>query len=135
MSTENQKPSRRTFLATACLAATAAQMPPLNRAIAADPATTIKNTPQTILVDPALNLKFSEERMILPDGLQPSMLRTASGALVVQSQLSGKPHPSERIFYPYALATVISRDSGNTWLTFPLKPGDNGVNMEGGAIQ
>ncbi len=73
--------------------------------------------------------------MILPDGLQPSMLRTASGALIVQSQLPGKPHPSERIFYPYALATVISRDSGKTWTPFPFKPGDNGVNMEGGAIQ
>jgi hypothetical protein len=132
----NKEPSRRSILKTASLAAAALQLRRLNSVRAADSSpATIKNTPQTVLADPAVKLTFAEERMILPDGLQPSMLRTASGALVVQSQLSGKPHPSERIFYPYALATVISRDSGKTWKPFPLKPNDNGVNMEGGAIQ
>ena len=70
--------------------------------------------------------------MILDDGLQPSMLCTKSGTLVVQSQLSKKPHPQERIFYPYALETVVSRDGGQTWTEFPLKPGDNGVNHRRG---
>jgi len=73
--------------------------------------------------------------MILDDGLQPSLLCTRSGTLVVQSQLSKKPHPQERIFYPYALETVVSRDGGQTWTEFPLKEGDNGVNIEGGIVQ
>jgi len=73
--------------------------------------------------------------MVLGDGLQPSMLCTKEGTLVVQSQLSTKPHPQERIFYPYALETVVSRDAGATWTRFPLKAGDNGVNLEGGIVQ
>ena len=60
------------------------------------------NTPETLVNDPRVKLEFGEERMILDDGLQPSMLCTKSGTLVVQSQLSKKPHPQERIFYPYA---------------------------------
>src|SRR5687767_8507953 len=71
----------------------------------------------------------------VPFGLQPSMLCTKAGTLIVQSQLSTKPHPQPRIFYPYALSTVISRDGGTTWTEFPLQPGDNGVNIEGGIIQ
>jgi hypothetical protein len=53
----------------------------------------------------------------------------------VQSQLSTKPHPQLRIFYPYALRTVVSRDGGASWTEFPLRPGDNGVNLEGGVTQ
>jgi hypothetical protein len=95
----------------------------------------IQIKPKTILNDPALQLSFGKDRMILPDGLQPSMLCTQKGTLVVQGQLSTKPHPQKRIFYPFALSTVVSRDKGKHWTTFPLKSGDNGVNMEGGAIQ
>jgi hypothetical protein len=133
------KPSRRAFLQNTSLLAGAFCLADPLRLNAADPPPSApvltRNTPETLLRDPRLQLKFDDERMILNDGLQPSMLCTASGALVVQAQLSGKPHPSKRIFYPYALATVISRDRGETWTEFSLKPGDNGVNMEGGAIQ
>jgi hypothetical protein len=101
----------------------------------ADPARIRRNTPETLVTDSRLVVKFGEERMILDDGLQPTMLCTKSGALVVQSQLSRKPNPQGRIFYPYALETVVSRDGGETWAVFPLKPGDNGVNLEGGVIQ
>lgn len=94
-----------------------------------------RNTPQVLKTDPAISLSFGDERMIMNEGLQPSMLYTRSGTLIVQSQLSKKPYPQERIFYPYAMSTVISRDGGNKWSEFPLKPGDNGVNIEGGAIQ
>src|SRR5262249_12528841 len=106
---------------------------------AAEPSTTAasiqRNIPETLVSDPRLKLQFGEERMALDDGLQPSMLCTKSGTLVVQSQLSKKPHPQQRIFYPYALETVVSRDGGQTWAELPLQPGDNGVNIEGGIIQ
>jgi hypothetical protein len=32
------------------------------------------------------------------------------------------------------MATVVSRDLGTTWTTIPLKPGENGLNMEGAAV-
>src|SRR5262245_40053082 len=111
----------------------------VSKSRAADPpstATAIQhNVPETLVSDPRLRVQFGEERMVLDDGLQPSMLCTKSGTLVVQSQLSTKPHPQQRIFYPYALETVISRDGGETWARFPLKSGDNGVNLEGGVVQ
>lgn len=94
-----------------------------------------RNTPITLVADNKLDFKFGEERMVLNDGLQPSMLCTISGALIVQSQNSKKPFPQERIFYPYAMSTVVSRDEGNTWQDFSFPPGDNGVNIEGGIIQ
>ncbi len=68
-------------------------------------------------------------------GLQPSMLCTRSGALIVQGHIPQKPFPSPRIHYAAALVTVISRDAGATWTRLPNKPGDNGLNLEGGMIQ
>jgi hypothetical protein len=129
--------SRRTFLQNTLAIATAAPFAFPLTTNAADPVTlgTLTNNPETLIADPRLSLTFGPERMILPDGLQPSMLCTQAGTLVVQSQLSKKPHPQQRIFYPYALSTVISRDGGTTWTEFPLQPGDNGVNIEGGIIQ
>ncbi|MDQ7948692.1 MAG: sialidase family protein, partial [Pedobacter sp.] len=93
------------------------------------------NLPQSILTNPKVKLTFAPEVMVLNDGLQPSMLSTKKGTLIVQSQISKKPIPQERIFYPYALSTVVSRDGGQTWKDFPLPAGQNGVNMEGGIIQ
>src|SRR5262249_11899139 len=104
-------------------------------AAAAQVRAVLRNTPETLVSDPRLSLGFGDERLILDDGLQPSMLCTKAGTLVVQSQLSTKPHPQPRIFYPYALRTVVSRDAGATWVEFPLGPGDNGVNLEGGVTQ
>jgi hypothetical protein len=124
-----------------CFASLAATIPfaRLRRSSAADPpkqpTPVLHNTPQTLVADPRISLIFGEERMILDDGLQPSMLCTQAGTLVVQSQLSAKPHAQPRIFYPYALKTVVSRDGGDSWTEFPLAPGDNGVNIEGGIIQ
>jgi hypothetical protein len=93
------------------------------------------NIPQTLLADPRIKLRFEKEVMVLNDGLQPSMLYTKKGTLIVQAQLSKKPLPQKRIFYPFAMSTVVSRDGGNKWNDFPLKAGENGVNMEGGIIQ
>lgn len=99
------------------------------------PVDIVNNKPISLVTDKRINLQFGEERMVLNDGLQPSMLSTKSGALIVQSQNSKKPFPQERIFYPYAMSTVISRDEGKTWKEFSFPEGDNGVNMEGGVIQ
>ncbi|NUQ65785.1 MAG: exo-alpha-sialidase, partial [Pirellulales bacterium] len=85
--------------------------------------------------DGSLRLSFGPERMVLPRGLQPSMLSTKSGTLVVQAQVPEKPFPTTRMVYLWAMQTVVSRDGGESWTTFPLKPGENGLNMEGGAVQ
>lgn len=128
--------SRRAFLKTASWITAGLPLARSARAAAADgPRPVHHNTPETLVTDPRLHLEFGDERMILDDGLQPSMLCTRDGTLIVQSQLSGKPHPQPRIFYPYALKTVVSRDGGSSWTEFPLKPGDNGVNLEGGVAQ
>lgn len=93
------------------------------------------NVPQSVLTDKRVKLTFGKEVMVLNDGLQPSMLCTRKGTLIVQSQNSKKPLPQKRIYYPFAMSTVVSRDGGEHWDEFPLKPGDNGVDMEGGIIQ
>lgn len=93
------------------------------------------NVPKVILNNKRVQLKFDPEVLIMDDGLQPTMLCTKKGTLIVQSWLSVKPYPQERIFYPYAVRTVVSRDGGKKWDEFKLKAGDNGVDMEGGILQ
>lgn len=94
-----------------------------------------QNIPEMVEADGKLRLSFGPERMVLPRGLQPSMLSTKSGTLVVQAQVPEKPFPTTRMVYFSAIQTVVSRDGGESWTTIPLKPGENGLNMEGGAIQ
>jgi hypothetical protein len=93
------------------------------------------NIPEMIEADGRLRLEFGEEILVLPRGLQPSLLRTASGALVVQAQIPEKPFPSARMKYPSAIETRVSRDGGKSWAVRPRTPDRNGVNMEGGAVQ
>ena len=94
-----------------------------------------RNLPTMVEADGRLRLDFSEERLVLEGGLQPSMLCMKSGAIVVQAQLPEKPFPTARMHYPSAVGTVVSRDGAQTWTRIPLKPGDNGLNMEGGIVQ
>jgi hypothetical protein len=94
-----------------------------------------QNVPTFIQSDGALRLSFGEEHLILPRGLQPSLLCTRAGTLILQAQLPQKPFPSKRISYPYALGTEVSRDGGKHWTNIPLKPGVNGLDMEGGITQ
>ena len=91
--------------------------------------------PETLKADPRITLEFGEQRLVMAGGLQPSMVGTSSGTLIVQAQTTEKPHPAKRISYPSAIETVVSRDGGNTWMNFPRKPGENGLNFEGGALQ
>jgi len=99
------------------------------------PRSVLKNIPEMVEADRKLRLTFGEEMMVLPLGLQPSLLRTTSGALVVQAQIPEKPFSTSRMVYPWAMETRVSRDDGKTWTKIPLKPGENGLNMEGGAVQ
>ena len=85
--------------------------------------------------DPRLNLRLGPERLVMAEGLQPSMICTAKGTLVVQAQTTEKPLPAKRASYPSAIKTVVSRDGGATWIEFPRPPGQNGLNFEGGVIQ
>jgi hypothetical protein len=112
------------------LVARAAERPSATTAAA-----TVPNTPEVLLADDRVSLRFGEEQLVLPRGLQPSMLATRSGALIVQAQVPDKPFPSTRMTYFSAMSTVVSRDGGASWTAIPLKPGENGLNMEGGAVQ
>src|SRR5690348_4540892 len=94
-----------------------------------------QNVPTAIQSDGTLRLSFGEEHLILPRGLQPSLLCTRAGTLILQAQLPEKPFPSKRISYPSALGTEVSRDGGKQWTNIPLKPGVNGLDMEGGITQ
>ncbi len=94
-----------------------------------------QHVPEMIQSDGALRLSFGEERVILPRGLQPSLLCTQSGSLILQAQVPEKTFPTKRMVYFSAMCTEVSRDGGTTWTKIPLKPGENGLNMEGGAIQ
>ena len=94
-----------------------------------------QNVPTVIQSDGTLKLSFGDEHLILPRGLQPSLLCTRAGTLIVQAQLPQRPFPSNRISYPYALGTEVSRDGGKQWTNIPLKPGVNGLDMEGGIAQ
>jgi len=94
-----------------------------------------KHTPKFVQSDGKIRLSFGEERIVLPRGLQPSMLATKSGSIVLQAQVPEKPFPSNRMTYPYAMSTRVSRDRGLSWTDIPLRPGDNGLNMEGGIVQ
>lgn len=93
------------------------------------------NFPSMVEADGRLRLDFTEERLVLEGGLQPSMLVMRSGDIVVQAQVPEPPFPSERMHYFSALGTVVSRDGAKTWTRLPLRPGDNGVNLEGGITQ
>lgn len=94
-----------------------------------------KNNPHMVEADGRLRFDFGEERMILDGGLQPFLLCTKAGTLIVQSQSPHPPFESPRMHYPYAMWTTVSRDAGKTWTRLPLKPGDNGLNTEGGTVQ
>src|SRR5688572_10176834 len=85
-----------------------------------------KNTPEMILWDGSLAVSFGEERLVLPRGLQPSMLVTRSGSVILQAQVPEKPFPSKRMTYFSAMSTRVSRDGGLSWTDVPLKPNDNG---------
>lgn len=89
---------------------------------------------ETLKADARVTVQAGEERLVMAGGLQPSMVGTAGGALVVQAQTAEKPHHTKRISYPSAIDTVVSRDAGRTWSLFPRKPGENGLNFEGGAL-
>lgn len=130
---------RRTFIARS--SALIAGLPFVNKSSLLDFATlktnvdVLKNKPITLVSDSKLQFSFGNERMVIDKGLQPSMLCTKTGALVVQAQNPNKSLPQERIFYPFAMTTVVSRDGGDSWNEFKFPAGSNGVNIEGGIIQ
>lgn len=99
------------------------------------PAPRRPNIPEKLEADGRLRLDFGDEILVVPRGLQPSLLCTKSGTLIVQAQIPEKPFPTSRMVYPWAMETRVSRDAGKTWNLIPLKPGENGLNMEGGALQ
>jgi len=82
-----------------------------------------------------LRLTFGEVRTVLPDGLQPFLLGLNDGTLVLQAQLSGRPSPAERIFFPFILRTMISHDGGATWAHRCDAPDDSRLTIEGGAVE
>src|SRR4051794_8957089 len=75
----------------------------------ADGAERPPNIPKTIEADGKLKLDYTDEQLVLPRGLQPSMLCTKSGVFVVQAKIPEKPFPSSRMTYPWAMETRVSR--------------------------
>ncbi|HEY3913059.1 MAG TPA: hypothetical protein VGN61_01125, partial [Verrucomicrobiae bacterium] len=103
--------------------------------MAADAVKARANIPEMVEADGTLRLNFGNEQLVLPRGLQPSMLCTRSGVFIVQAQVPEKPFPSPRMTYPWAMETRVSHDGALTWTKISNKPGENGLNMEGGALQ
>jgi hypothetical protein len=128
------KPSRRSTIVVGVVLLCLACRARAADAVAAPPEKS-KHAPETLVSDGALRLTFGDERIVLPRGLQPSLLCTRDGTLILQAQVPDKPFPARRISYPWAMCTEVSRDLGLTWTKIPLKPGENGLNMEGGATQ
>lgn len=95
---------------------------------------TAKNTPEVLLADPRIQLSFGEEQLILDGGLQPFIIFTKKGTLVTQAQTPKAAPPAKRMSYPSVVATVVSRDAGKTWKSFPLETGVTGPMIEGGSI-
>ena len=56
--------------------------------------------PEVLESDSQLRLEFGEEHIVLPRGLQPSMLVTQSGSIILQGQIPEKSFPSSRMAYP-----------------------------------
>jgi hypothetical protein len=107
-------------------------LPAAGQAAAKDaPADMLINYPSMVEADGRLRLDFGPEGVVLDRGLQPSMLCSAAGTLIVQAQLPEKSPPGGRMHYPSLLATVLSRDGGKTWTRTP----DNSLNLEGGITQ
>jgi hypothetical protein len=98
-------------------------------------ASPVRNVPHMVEADGRLRFTFGEERLVLPRGLQPSLLSTRSGVMVVQAQVPEPTFPTTRMVYFNAMETRVSRDHGTNWTVLPLTPGENGLNMEGGAVQ
>jgi hypothetical protein len=94
-----------------------------------------RHKPEVLESDGKLRFEFGDERVVLPRGLQPSMLVTQSGAIILQGQVPEKSFPSKRMAYPWAMSTRVSHDGGLNWTDIPLKQGENGLDMEGGIVQ
>lgn len=130
--------SRRRFFQTAGLAALLPAVRPRMVAVEASAEAAAKlpqNLPTMVGADGKLRFDYGKETMVYPGGLQPFILCTRQGTLIVQAQATRKPVATSRMHYPSAIDTVISRDGGKTWTVFPLPPGDNGLNAEGGWVQ
>lgn len=94
----------------------------------------VHNTPIVVRADKPVHLTYGDEELVLDDGLQPSMLCTRTGTLVVQAQNSHKSLPQKRMSYPYQMSTAISRDRGHMW-NAPVPANANNANLEGGIHQ
>lgn len=100
------------------------------------PSVIIHNTPQTILADPRVHLEFEKEQLVIDDALQPSMIITKKGTIIVQSSVQHQTiFPPKRMTSSFPRGTVVSRDGAKTWKTIPLTPGENGLFMESDPIQ
>jgi hypothetical protein len=128
--------SRRQFLyQSGLLTAVSSILLPARKALSLATQAVHDNTPLTLQEDKRIRLSYGAERLVLNDGLQPSMLCTRKGTLVVQAQTSHKAVEGKRIAYPYTLATVVSRDGGETWNEFPAPATGDAMNLEGAIHQ
>ncbi len=127
------KSTRRSFFRkVAALGVAGHSMKPCMFAAQDGSADILVNYPSMVEADGRLQLDFGAEGVVLDGGLQPSMLCTRSGTLIVQAQTPEKSPPGGRMRYPFLLATVISRNGGKTWTR---TTSDDALNLEGGITQ
>ncbi len=74
--------------------------------------------------------------VMVGDGRQPFLFCSERGTLLCQSQLTAPPFGTKKkMVYPTRLGSAISRDGGRTWQRYDPFPGQDQVNLEGGAVE
>ncbi|MBN1491239.1 MAG: exo-alpha-sialidase [Phycisphaerae bacterium] len=91
--------------------------------------------PITIHDDGSITVRVGESRKIM-NGVQPFLYDAGNDVLLVQSQLSEKPRRNrERInHFPWQFGNYISRDFGQTWQKYVIRPGVDPPFLEGGGL-
>ena len=127
------KPTRRNLLKqAAAVAGTLSITTPSVSAAQGSSDDLLVNYPSMVEADGRLRLDFGPECVVLDGGLQPSMLCTRAGTLIVQAQMPEKSLPGGRMHYPFVLDTTVSRDSGKSWTR---ASSNDALNLEGGVTQ
>ena len=96
----------------------------------------VEPSPITIHDDGSIAVRVGEGREVM-NGVQPFLYSTADGVLLVQSQLSLKPHGKRRriTHFPWRVGNRISRDFGKHWEDCVIRPGEDHPFLEGGALE
>ena len=89
-----------------------------------------------IIKDTRIKTTVSEKAEVLKEGLQPFLFCSENGTLVMQAQLPYAPFGTKnKLVLHDRMATMVSRDRGQSWRQFIHRPNEDEVNIEGGVVQ